>query len=42
MFDHARSLLAFEVAEVLGKPVEKVEADVGKALDFQPEPADES
>jgi CarD family transcriptional regulator len=42
MFDHARSLLAFEVAEVLGKPVEKVETDVGKALDFQPEPADES
>jgi CarD family transcriptional regulator len=42
MFDHARSLLAFEVAEVLGKPVEKVEADVEKALDFQPEPVDES
>jgi len=41
MFDHARQLLAFEVAEVLGKPVEKVEKDVEQALEFVPEPEDE-
>jgi CarD family transcriptional regulator len=36
MFDHARLLLAFEVAEVTGKPVEKVQQDVEKALKVEP------
>ncbi|MBW2522747.1 MAG: CarD family transcriptional regulator [Deltaproteobacteria bacterium] len=42
MFDHARQLLVFEVAEVRGKAVEKIDRDVDKALNIQPEPADES
>lgn len=42
MFDHARQLLVFEVAEVRGKPVEKIDRDVDKALNIQPEPADEN
>lgn len=41
MFDHARQLLAYEVSEVLGKPVEKVEREVEQALEFVPEPEDE-
>ena len=41
MFDHARQLLAYEVAEVLDKPVEKVEREVEKALEFVPEPDDD-
>ncbi|HOC42575.1 MAG TPA: CarD family transcriptional regulator [Thermoanaerobaculales bacterium] len=41
MFDHARQLLVFEVAAVKGKPVEKVEREIEKALKVQPEPADE-
>ena len=42
MFDHARQLLVFEVAAVKGRPAEKVERDIEKALQVQPEPADES
>lgn len=38
MFDHARQLLAVEVSEVLGKPVEKIERDVEQALEIEPEP----
>jgi CarD family transcriptional regulator len=41
MFDHARQLLVYEVAEVRGKPIEKVEHDIEKALKVQPEPPDE-
>lgn len=42
MFDHARQLLVFEVAAVKGKPAEKVEREIAKALKVQPEPAEES
>jgi len=41
MFDHARQLLVYEVAAVKGKPAEKVERDIEKALQVQPEPVDE-
>lgn len=41
MFDHARQLLVYEVAAVKGKPAEKVERDIEKALKVQPEPAEE-
>ena len=41
MFDHARQLLVFEVAEVRDKPVEKVEREVEKALKVQVEPFEE-
>jgi CarD family transcriptional regulator len=42
MFDHARQLLVYEVAAVKGKPAEKVERDIEKALQVQPAPAEES
>jgi CarD family transcriptional regulator len=42
MFDHARQLLVFEVAEVRGKPISNIETAVEKALKIEPEPADES
>jgi len=43
MYDHARQLLAYEVAEVEGKNVEDVEREVEKALlvHEQPPPAEE-
>jgi CarD family transcriptional regulator len=41
MFDHARQLLVFEVAEVRDKPVEKIDKDVEKALKVTIEPPDE-
>ena len=41
MFDHARQLLVYEVAAVKGKPAEKVERDIEKALQVQTEPVDE-
>lgn len=40
MFDHARQLLVYEVAEVKGKPVEQVERDIEKALKVTMEPAE--
>jgi CarD family transcriptional regulator len=41
MFDHARQLLVYEVAEVSGRSAEKVESDVEDALKVHMEPADE-
>jgi len=41
MFDHARQLLVFEVAEVKGAPVEKIDRDVEKALKVSMEPVEE-
>jgi CarD family transcriptional regulator len=41
MFDHARQLLAFEVAEVKGRKVEDVEREVDDALQVQHEPEDD-
>ncbi len=41
MFDHARQLLVYEVAEVRGKPVEKIDRDIEKALKVSLEPAEE-
>jgi CarD family transcriptional regulator len=35
MFDHARQLLVFEVAEVEGRPVEEVDREVSEALSIQ-------
>jgi CarD family transcriptional regulator len=41
MFDHARQLLVFEVAEVLGRAAEKVDSAVEKTLAVHMEPPDE-
>jgi CarD family transcriptional regulator len=41
MYDHARQLLAFEVAEVEGRSVEKVESDLEKALQVHENPPEE-
>ena len=41
MFDHARQLLVFEVAEVLDRTVERVDRDVEKVLAVHMEPPDE-
>jgi CarD family transcriptional regulator len=38
MFDHARQLLIFEVAEVRDKPVEKIDKEVEKALKVTVDP----
>ena len=42
MFDHARQLLVFEVAEVRDKPIEKIERDVEKALKVTLEPTEDA
>lgn len=41
MYDHARQLLAYEVAEVEGKKVEDVEREVEKALAVHENPPEE-
>jgi CarD family transcriptional regulator len=41
MFDHARQLLVYEVAEVRGKSAEAVDRDVEKALKVSMEPAED-
>ncbi len=35
MFDHARQLLVYEVAEVEDRPVEEVEADIDRAIQLR-------